>query len=226
MQLVLVGRDQRQIRRILALHLDAGAPQFVGEHSSPASSTARTSTGFGSRGFCRASARKLLTIRAQRSAAARRRPSECAPRVADLLLEHHRPAQHDGQRIVQLVRHAGQQRAQRGQLLTLVCGLSLAVRFDLGPLAAADIDDETRQRSDSPRFVPDREADHHPPCVMREVRKVLLVDDDGALLHNLPIEGGRITAASFGLKMSSGMRPMIRAIGRFWTFSISGLTMM
>ena len=68
----------------------------------------------------RAMARKVRTMRAQRSAAAR--IFTAAARVARvaLLLEHHRPRHDDRERVVELVRDAGEERAERGQLLALV----------------------------------------------------------------------------------------------------------
>ena len=59
-------------------------------------------------------------MRAQRSAAVRIfSAAACVAGIA-LLLEQHRPRDDDRQRIVELVRDAGQQRAERGELLALV----------------------------------------------------------------------------------------------------------
>ena len=52
-------------------------------------------------------------------------------RVGGVLLEHHRAADHDRERVVQLVRDAGQQGAQGGHLLALVQCLALPRQLGL-----------------------------------------------------------------------------------------------
>ena len=78
-------------------------------------------------------ARKVLTIRAQRSAAACTRAARWPGGVVlGQLLEHAGIADDHRERIVQLVRDAGQQRAQCRQLLALVQGLALPLDLGLG----------------------------------------------------------------------------------------------
>ena len=63
-----------------------------------------------------------------------------------LLLEQHGTRDDDRQRIVELVRHAGQQRSERGQLLALVERLALPREFVRGALPLGDV---ARQREDA-----------------------------------------------------------------------------
>ena len=81
-----------------------------------------------------------MTIREQRSAAARSRLERSPDHgIVHLVLEHDRPAHHDRQRVVQLMRHAGQQRAERSQALTQVRRLALAPDLGLRLLAFGNV---------------------------------------------------------------------------------------
>ena len=80
-------------------------------------------------------------MRPQRSAASRMRcASACSVGLAvALLLEQAGAAHHDGQRVVQLVRHAGQQAAHRGELLALAQRLALALDLLRGGAALGQV---------------------------------------------------------------------------------------
>src|SRR5262249_16225863 len=56
-----------------------------------------------------------------------------------LLLEQHRASNDDGQRIVELVRHAGEQRAERRELLALVQRFALPLELFGGALFPSDV---------------------------------------------------------------------------------------
>ena len=87
-------------------------------------------------------ARNVLTIRAQRSAAACTLAARCARGVVlGQLLQHAGVADDDRERVVELVRHAGQQGAERGELLALVQGLPLALDLGLGRALLGEVDD-------------------------------------------------------------------------------------
>ena len=60
-----------------------------------------------------------------------------------LLLEHHRPRHDDGERVVELMRDPGQQRAQRRELFALVQGFALARELLRGAFLLGDV---TRNR--------------------------------------------------------------------------------
>ena len=141
MELVLVGHHRRQVRGVVAHDFDAGAAQAIGKISSAASSTCGASTGCGSRGLCRARARKVLMIRAQRSAAARKRPRDTSTAgSAASSSSMDRPSQHHRQRVVELVRDPGQQRAQGRQLFLLVQRSRVAAVIScFGTLALGDV---------------------------------------------------------------------------------------
>ena len=94
--------------------------------SSAADTTSLIATGPRSGRCCRAMARKVRTMRAQRSAAVRIfSAAVCVAGVA-LLLEQHRARHDDRQRIVELVRDAGEQRTERGELFALVQRFALS----------------------------------------------------------------------------------------------------
>ena len=76
-------------------------------------------------------------MRAQRSAAADLGGRGLGREVA--LLEQHRTRHHHRQRVVQLVRDAGQQRAERRELLALERQLALARQLRLRALALSDV---------------------------------------------------------------------------------------
>ena len=85
-------------------------------------------------------ARKDFTIRAQRSAAVWMRAARAATAGSrGLLLQQHRVGDHDGQRVVQLVSDAGQQRAERRHLLALMQGLALSRQLRLGLMPLGDV---------------------------------------------------------------------------------------
>ncbi len=90
-------------------------------------------------GFSRASARKLFTIRPARSAAhgcARPLPNVSCGR---LLPQQGGLRHQDRQRVVQLMGHAGQQRAHGGELFDLGNAGALRLDFRLGALALAQV---------------------------------------------------------------------------------------
>ena len=99
----------------------------------------------------RAMARKVWTIRAQRSAAApilRARSSNAVPAASSC--EHLGLADDRGERVVELVADAGEQRAERGQLLGLVQGLARARQLLLGALAVGDVEMDAADGVDLP----------------------------------------------------------------------------
>ena len=107
--------------------------------SSEASSTARKSTGCSSRGRCRANAKNC----ARSGCSVRQRP-QSHQRVADgrvrgVLLEHHRPADDDRKRVVELVGYTRQQGAQCRHLLALMQRLALPVQLGSGLAPARDV---------------------------------------------------------------------------------------
>ena len=100
-------------------------------------------------GACwRAIARKVLTIRAQRSAAV----LILADRIGDLGLElglgeHRRAPDHDRERIVELVGDARQQRAEGADLVGLMQRLALPGDLLLGPLHLGDVDEDHQREA-------------------------------------------------------------------------------
>ena len=80
----------------------------------------------------------------------------------DLLLEHDRVAQEDGQGVVQLVRHIGEQGPHGGQLLGLVQRVALTLPVVLRGLAGRDVAQARgEQTADAGRHFLDRDLDRN-----------------------------------------------------------------
>ena len=128
----------------------------------PATSTAAATTSsivtFEVRaGCCLAIARNVLTMRAQRSAALPILSARSAVfGVGGALLHHQGQAEHHRKRIVQFVRHAGQQAAEGRHFLVLVQRLALMLQFLLhldvvGEVVGMGDDDLLAVKIDQPR---------------------------------------------------------------------------
>jgi hypothetical protein len=109
-------------------HFDAAGAQRVAQQVGRGPHQVVQRTGARCGRPLRAMFRKVRTMRPQRSAASRMRTRVVVQRRAlGLVLQQAGAAHHDGQRVVQLVRHAGQQAAHRGELLALAQRLALAL---------------------------------------------------------------------------------------------------
>ena len=224
MQLVLVRHNRWQVGRIGTRDLDAGAPQAVGQDLDAAVENRPDIDRLDLPGFLPGQGEEAPDDPGT-ALGGRPQPGQRVPdsRIFTPLLEHDGAPEHDRERIVQFMRHAGQERAERRQLLALVHRRALPVGFGLGPFPVADVEDEAGDVGESALFVADRKADDQTPDIVGKVGDVLLVDDRGAGPENLPVIAPDHRRVSSGAKTSSGVRPMISDTGRFWTLSISGL---
>lgn len=90
--------------------------------------------------------RKLLTMRPQRSAAARTFGAGLDARVAGEFMQQRGLRHHHRQRIVEFMRNAGKQRTHGRHLLVLMQPLALAVDLVLGPPPFAQVADRAEDQ--------------------------------------------------------------------------------
>ena len=142
-QLVLVRHDRRQVGRIGTRDLDAGAPQAVGQDLDAAVENRPDIHRLDLAGFLPGQGEEAPDDPGA-ALGGRPQPGQRVPdsRIFTPLLEHDGAPEHDRERIVQFMRHAGQERAERRQLLALVHRRALPVGFGLGLLPVADVEDE------------------------------------------------------------------------------------